>query len=156
MKKYRWNTNFDYLGWLKLMVVGLMSKLPWIRWTLSLMIACKVSRLLGPSLLTFPVGVGGWGWMVIIRVKAISVQSIEIELDWLGLSLAIKILRGGYVWQTDRQNDRTVARDAYASRFCSILEGVEAKCYWLSEWVSEWVTRPNLEMLTHLKKHWNM
>ena len=29
-----------------------------------------------------------WGWVVIIRVKVISVQSIEIELDWLGLSLA--------------------------------------------------------------------
>ena len=33
---------------------------------------------------------GGWGgWGVIIRVKAISVYSIEIEFDWLGLSLAI-------------------------------------------------------------------
>ena len=59
------------------------------------------------------------------------------DRDWLGLSLAIKVLRGGSVWQTDRQNDRTVARDAYASRFCSILEGVEAKCYCLSEWVSD-------------------
>ena len=30
-----------------------------------------------PFLHTIP---GGWGWVVIIRLKAISVQSIEIEL----------------------------------------------------------------------------
>ena len=46
---------------------------------------------LGPFFLTIPGGGGvgcGWG-VVIISYKAISVQSIEIELDWLGLSLAI-------------------------------------------------------------------